>query len=386
MRILVFSNLPPYVIGGAENQVARLVSVWLAAGHHVVVAGHRLPGDYVWLNGLRVQTHRIRTVACFGRLGRATSYLISTLMLLSRIRGYFDIIYCRGMGDAAMSICLAKMVKISNLPPVACPINAKGKGDATFIRSIPGWPLIVQMINRQCNAINLIAQAIMDDLNDLHIRVPTITAIPNGIPVQPFREVKKTGERKRMVFTGRLSHQKGLDLLISALHELYGLGYRFELDIIGTGPMKEELMRKIDTFSLGNYIRLKGQMAVTEIRDTLIQYDLLVLPSRYEGMSNSALEAMEAGIPAMVTRCGGIDHYIDTSNGWVCEPDDPESIKTTLKSVMDTPSKVLRKMGRSARRTVRQHFDIELIARNNLTLFESVLQQGHKRNDNLLIS
>ena len=47
MRILAISNLPPFVLGGAENQVARLIETWIDLGHHVEVAGHRIPNGVI---------------------------------------------------------------------------------------------------------------------------------------------------------------------------------------------------------------------------------------------------------------------------------------------------------------------------------------------------
>lgn len=378
MRILAFSNLPPYVLGGAENQIARLVDAWINLGNVVEVAGHRIPTSVIKVETHEVRTHKIWTFSRAGRIGRAITYLISTILLLMRNRKRFDVIYCRGIGDAAISICLAKTIRLVGLPMIACPINAKGKGDAAFIKTIPGWRMLIRWINRQCNAINIIAPAIIDDLKALNIKVPTVVSIPNGISVQPYQSPKKFALFKRMVFTGRLSHQKGLDLLIAALHELNLMGYQFQLDIYGDGPLKKELKKRISELSLKNHIHLKGEIPAKEIRSKLIQYDIFILPSRYEGMSNSALEAMEAGIPVLVTRCGGIDQYIDSTNGWVCEPEDLKSIKKTLRTIMHTPSDVLQHMGRQARSMVLKNFEIGLIARKNLALFKYVFYSARK--------
>ncbi|MBC2732964.1 MAG: glycosyltransferase family 4 protein [Desulfobacteraceae bacterium] len=379
MRILVFSNLPPYVLGGAEIQVSRLVSAWVQSGHDVEIAGHRIPTSSVALGNHQVPTHRIYTYNRAGRLGRALTYLISTIVLLARHRKRFDVIYCRGMGDAAISVTFAKAIRLIGLPLVACPINAKGRGDTNFIQSIPGWRLIVFSLNRHCNAVNIIAPAIINDLEKLNVTAPITALIPNGIPIQPPLIKKRTDRVRHMVFTGRLSHQKGLDLLIAALGELMRLGYSFRLDIVGSGPLKEKLRKQIRELSLDPYIRLLGEIPAGEIRSLLVQYDALVLPSRYEGMSNAALEAMEAGIPVLVTRCGGIDHYINAQKGWVCEPDDPKSLMDALSSLLETPPEVLDDMGLQARIMVEEHFDIGMIARKNIELFGKMVATERKQ-------
>lgn len=373
MRILVFANLPPYVMGGAENQVARLAEAWTGAGHSVTVAGHHIPTAVVTLGNHQVQTCRLRTFDGAGRFGRAATYLISAFLILARFRKEFDIIYCRGMGDAAISVTLAKTAGLIRIPVIVCPINAKGKGDASFIRSIPGWRMIVRLLNRHCNAVNIIAPAISDDLRELGIDIPVTTSIPNGIPVEPLRHQTSRGKYLRMIFTGRLSPQKGLDLLITALSRLYSRGHQFQLDIVGDGPLKGELNALICKLDLKKHIHLLGQVPPGEIRNLLVQHDAFVLPSRYEGMSNSALEAMEAGIPVLVSRCGGIDRYIDAENGWICEPENLDSLTDSLCLLLETPHEALIKMGNRARCMVENRFEIGTIAFKNIELMEHVL-------------
>jgi glycosyltransferase involved in cell wall biosynthesis len=210
------------------------------------------------------------------------------------------------------------------------------------------------------------------------MNAPMMLSIPNGIRIQPLRIQNNFYTSKRIVFTGRLCHQKGIDLLIVALHALKIMGYRFKLDIFGDGPLKKNLEKLINELSLGNQILLKGLVPAEELRNRLIQYDVFVLSSRYEGMSNSALEAMEAGIPVMVTRCGGIDEHIDATIGWVCEPEDLISMQNTLKAIMHTSSEELKLMGRRARKMVVEKFEIGLIARKNLALFKYVLDSARK--------
>lgn len=172
MHILVIANLPPWVLGGAENQVARLIEAWVELGHEVEVAGHRIPDGFATLGTAAVRTYQLTVAAGGGRPARAATYFVAITRLLLRVGRRFDVIYTRGLGDAALSICALKAIGLVKLPLVACPINARGAGDASFIRSIPGWRWLVALINRHCEAINLIAPAIEPDLTELGIRAP----------------------------------------------------------------------------------------------------------------------------------------------------------------------------------------------------------------------
>jgi glycosyltransferase involved in cell wall biosynthesis len=373
MRVLVLANLPPFVLGGAENQVARLVEVWSNMGHRVEVAGNRIPDGLVKLGSTEVRTHRIAVMNRAGRAGRATSYFLSLAILLRRVGHHFDLIYCRGLGDGAVSICLLKSIGETRLPLVACPMNARGAGDCYFLRSIPGYRLLVQLINRHCNALTIIAPAILSDLAELGINRPRISNIPNGIPLgEPIRRPSPAPTR-RLIWTGRLAAQKGIDVLLSALADVVAAGREFRLEIIGDGPDRPSLLALCNTLGLGDRIRFSGAIPKELIRAKLAGADVFVLPSRYEGMSNAALEAMEAGLPVLMTRCGGIDDYIDHNIGWICEPNDRQGLAAALLEMLDTPNERLSAMGSQARRLVERRFQIDEIGRQNAALFDCLV-------------
>jgi colanic acid/amylovoran biosynthesis glycosyltransferase len=81
---------------------------------------------------------------------------------------------------------------------------------------------------------------------------------PNGIPVLPLSQIDRQEGARRLLFTGRLSQQKGLDLLIQSLDELRLEGFNFVCDIVGDGPLQETLQKKIDDAALSGYANLKG--------------------------------------------------------------------------------------------------------------------------------
>lgn len=377
LGILVIANLPPWVLGGAENQVARLVEAWAGLGHRVEVAGHRIPDGWVDLGGARIRTHRIAVLDRGGRGGRAASYFISLARLLTRIHRDFDVIYSRGLGDGALSICLLKAMGRLDLPLVACPINARGAGDARFIRSIPGWRWLVGAINRHCDAIIIIAPAIEPDLAGIGIVAPRLSHIPNGIPLAPPFAREAVAPIRRLLWTGRLSHQKGLDVLLPALARVAASGRDFRLEIVGDGPERPALAALCRQLGLDGHVVFADAVGKGEIRDRLGAADVFVLPSRYEGMSNAGLEAMEAGLPLLLTRCGGIDTYVGPDIGWVCTPDDGNALHAELLRMFETPDAELLAMGRHARACVEREFEMQAIARRNAELLAEVA--GHRR-------
>lgn len=372
LRILAVANLPPWVLGGAENQVARLVEAWVGLGHHVEVAGHRIPDGLARLGEAQVRTHRIAVTERFGRIGRASSYFLSTARLLAHIGAGFDVVYTRGLGDGAISICLLKALGRADLPLVACPINARGAGDARFIRSIPGWRWIAAAIDRHCDAINLIAPAIGTDLAEIGIGRPRLSRIPNGIALAPPPSREAVASVRRLVWSGRLSPQKGIDLLLPALARVVAAGRDFSLEIVGDGPEAPALAATCRKLGLDGRVAFAGPLHRDAVRARLSAADAFVLPSRYEGMSNAALEAMESGLPVLLTACGGIDTWIDDGIGWRCRPEDSDELFAALCRLLDTPAADLLAMGSRARKLVEREFEIGAVARRNAALLGEI--------------
>jgi glycosyltransferase involved in cell wall biosynthesis len=376
LRVLMVANLPPHVLGGAENQSARLAGAWAALGAHVDVAGHRIPTGSQPLNGHPVATWRIGTFEGAGRLGRGVGYFLGLAWFLVRHQRRFDVIYTRGLSDAALTICALRALGIVRRPLVACPINARGAGEAAMLRSLPFSRLWIRLLDRQCNTLNMIAPAIGADVAALGIHRPRIAAIPNGIELRPLRRPSRAPGPRRLLWTGRLGPQKGLDLLLPALATAAGQGLDFHLELVGEGPDREALEAQARSLGLAGKIHFAGPLPEADVRERLLSCDVFVLPSRYEGMSNSALEAMEAGLPCLLTRCGGIDTYVHPGIGWTCDTESVPSLAEALVAMLTTGQDQLERMGRESRLLVEQSFDIREVARRNLSLLADAAAQG----------
>jgi glycosyltransferase involved in cell wall biosynthesis len=79
-----------------------------------------------------------------------------------------------------------------------------------------------------------------------------------------------------------------------------------------------------------------------------------------------------------LTRCGGIDAYIDESMGWICEPNDVDGLTAVLLRMLDTPADKLLEMGKQARLLVERDFQIEKIGRQNADLLERLVETARQ--------
>jgi glycosyltransferase involved in cell wall biosynthesis len=371
MRILVISDLPQFVTGGAEMQAARLIEAWLDAGHEVTCLGRRMGKAQVCIAGRALTAHRIHTTSLFGRWGRGASYFLSLAWLLLQHRHWADIIYTRFLGEAAITTALLKQVGLIRAPLVATPANTHGKGDASFLRSIPFAKKIIRLLDNECEAINLIADDMADELKAAGFSGQNFSHIPNGIPLRKPQD-RPQAAMPRFVAVGRLAPQKGFEVLLRALTLISESLQPKQIRIIGDGPERERLEALANDLRVANLVEWLGELTQVQVAEQLALANVFLLPSMYEGFSNAGLEAMERGLPLILTQCGGLDAHVGTNTGWVVPPGNSVALAGAISHAISLPTERLSAMGAHARALVEHNFDIKVTARRYIALFESI--------------
>ena len=147
---------------------------------------------------------------------------------------------------------------------------------------------------------------------------------------------------------GRLSREKGFDVLIDALYALEKQGYKVRCDIFGDGPERAALLQRIDKYSLKGKVVLRG--AHDNVRQLLPHYDLIVVPSRMESFGLVVLEAYDAGIPVVASDVPGLRELVrHKETGLLVKPNNPHDLAAAILSIMHSPSlaRVLAENGRT---------------------------------------
>ena len=372
MRILVLANVPPGVVGGAEVQAMNLARCWSESGHQVLVAGYaNKPFEDRNLRVLRLPTARAF------RWAKAVTYLFSTLSLIWAYRLHFDVVYCRFLREQAFAACIAKVLFRLGQPIVACPAASGPGGDISVLNRRFMRRLWIRLFSNELACINVMTKRICTDVNTVGISGPRIAHIPNGIVLPDRRSPRGSSSgRIRMIFVGRLVEQKGVDVLLEAASLLQSRGCLFTLEIVGDGPLRERLEAMTSSLGLRDSVTFSGKAPSTDVARHLIACDLFVLPSRYEGMPGSLLEAFSHGLPAVVTKVSGSEEIVDDETGWVVPPEDASVLAEALGAAVDCGRKKLRRMGEAARRKAILQYDIQTVARDYETLFADLLKSS----------
>ena len=163
-------------------------------------------------------------------------------------------------------------------------------------------------------------------LRDLGVR--DVHRVRNGVDLPAAPATPRDARPLRLGAVGRLTDQKGFDLLLDAVEKVDPDGRRMHLTIAGAGRDRDALLRRAD----GLPVTFTGHCA--DIQGFLAGLDAFVLPSRREALSLALLEAMGAGLPCLTTDVG--DHAEAVGDdALVVPPDDVAALTAALDRLLD---------------------------------------------------
>jgi glycosyltransferase involved in cell wall biosynthesis len=189
---------------------------------------------------------------------------------------------------------------------------------------------------------------------------PTLAAVLAGAIAGPLIGV-----------VGRLSPEKGVDVFLEACRALVHRGVAFSAVVAGDGPQRRQLEAQRDALGLRDQVHFVG--TVSALEPLYSHLDLLVIPSRSEGLPNVLLEALRADVPVVATRVGAIPEVLDSPlAGVVIPPGAPDALADAIER-----SLTLEAGGEAsaARRAVAERFSLPRRLAAHLALYADVLQR-----------
>jgi len=169
--------------------------------------------------------------------------------------------------------------------------------------------------------------------NVIKVEPSKITLLFNGVVVPQNKDIKSSKARV-FVTVGRLDKVKNQRLLIDAFTQAVNTLDGFEhciLNIVGDGPLYNELQAQINLLNMQNSIHLLGFR--NDITTILEESDIFVLSSVYEAMPMTILEAMANNTPVICTNVGGISQFISEEQAWFVESKNCKALANKLNEV-----------------------------------------------------
>ena len=379
MRVLMINyEFPP--VGGGGGNVTYFISRNLAqSGHDVRVITSQF-GDlpkYEELDGFEV--HRVpvlRKSADVCGVHEMLTFILSASLYSLRFVKRFrpDIVHVFfGIPSGPVAYLLKK---VSGLPYV---LFLGGRDVPRPHPDPPFYRLIYGVLGPAIRSIWGNARAVVAcsrGLRDLALktddRIP-LHVIPDGVDLGKFRPVERSAEPEevRILAIGRLIPRKGFDFLIRSLPEVMKNARRdFCVEIVGDGPMRDELTRLTEQIGVTQKVVFAGTVPYDQLAEKYQQADVFVLSSLAEGMPLVVLEAMASGLPIIATRVQGMEDLVKEGvNGYLFPPADPLSLSRCLAAAInDGDGRV--QMGRRSTNIV-QKYDWGSITKQYLRIYGS---------------
>ncbi|MFH1784727.1 MAG: glycosyltransferase family 4 protein [bacterium] len=374
---MVISYFYPFV-GGAEGQALKLAQELKKKGIDIFIVTRRVRGLSKFESFKGIDLYRLWGLGKDNRIS-SLFFSINLLFFLIKKRSQYQIIHCHLLSTLTV-ICIL-IGKLLNKKVIA-KLGGSGRyGDLWAIKNkaLLGraklWVLI--------NYIDLFicpSREIRQELLNTGTSQDKVMMIPNGVSINNFfpldlflkQELKqKMGMKGQLIiFSGRLSPEKDLETLLSVFKEIVK-DYEIALLILGAGPLESKYQDWVGQNQLKEKVYFLGN--IEKVTPYLQISDIFVLPSLSEGLSNSLLEAMACGIPAVVTDIGGNRDMIhDGINGFLFVPQNKARLKEKLVFLLENPTEKER-LRKEARKTIEERYTLELVAKRYIDCYKALL-------------
>lgn len=342
--------LPDLRLGGAQRAATHLIRAWSKAGIKVCVITFAGAGsDFFPLApgidriGLDVQTPT-------GSLWRALTENVRRIRLLRAA------IRTTGAGRVLSFVAGTNVLTVLATRGLRCRVVVSERNDPTRQDIGRVWARLRRYVYPHADLVTANSTMAIASLTAF-VPAERLRLIPNSVEA-PLAPAERVPERMFLA-VGRLTHQKGLDVLLRAFAQTRQQ-YPWRLTIAGDGEERDSLKDLAKSLAIGKYVDWVG--AVADVAALYRRAGVFVLSSRFEGTPNALLEAMASGIPVIVTDAISAAEMVTAARcGRVVRGNDDVALAAAMCELAAADAAERQRMGLLAAQAVRsQTIDVAL--------------------------
>lgn len=381
---------PPFVQGGSGTYAYNLAKELARLGHEVHVITPRVVGYDKELVEEGLVVHRLSFLN--KPFLAALSFWFSLrkeFPSLKRQAGGFDIVHDNGLSAFSLSpkaVFCPRVVTIHHLARTT--LKALEASLLDRVRNLRGEigisPVIERLCMKRADRIIAVSQHTKRDIVDTYgLPESMIEVIYHGVRPEDYVVAEKEKVKLRstlginlqpmILFVGRLSPRKGVDILLRALPPVLAK-VEVKLVLVGSGNQRD-YRQLAQSLGVSDKAIFLGRVPDNTLRLLYSSCDLFVLPSRLEGLGIVILEAMAAGKPIVATNVGGIPELIESGqNGILVEADEEGKLASAIIKVLSDKS-LAKTIGGNNMKKARERYSWEVAARKAEHVYNELIKK-----------
>jgi glycosyltransferase involved in cell wall biosynthesis len=226
------------------------------------------------------------------------------------------------------------------------------------------------------------SRAVIDFYSSRGVDPNKLVLIPNGIVSEPPPIIDRTAvlsefnvepDAQVIGYVGRLWPQKRVRDAIWAIEVIRNIKPKITLLVVGDGPERLDLVDYAEKVTIQDRIRFLGHR--DDVPRLMAAMDVLVQPSEFEGMPNSVMEAMNAGLPVVASDIPGNNELvIDNETGFLVPVGDTKALASRVNRLFDEPA-LRATLGQAGQRRVREMFSVEKMVEGHVKLYRELARK-----------
>lgn len=372
MHICMLSDeFPPYS-GGEGIYVYNLSKKLIENGHDITIItrGTWKKSYYENIDGIPV--YRVRFIPSYPSIFKLHGFFVNKLF--KSLESDFDLLHIHGSIVPVIHTSL----------PTIVTMHGTTKKDIDNMRVMSLHFFVVKTLRKQlidaernilknADVVTAVSESCAEELRKFYAIKKKVVVVKNGVDSKFFIPIKNKSIDNYILYTGRLETRKGLTDLIESAEYICKEYQNIKFILTGKGTIKRYLERKVNKLGLEKNFCFVGYID----RNALLEYyqnaTIYVLPSYYEGLPTTLLEAMSCGIPPVATNVDGTSEVIvNEKTGLLVPSRNPKKLAEAILRLL-SDEELRKEIGINARKHIAINYDWDIITDKVEKVYENLL-------------
>jgi len=374
MRICVVTSVKFPPEEGIGNYIYNMSKEFIRKGHDVTVITR---GDFKKTNYINFEGIHLYELPFFPLYPfHVHVHSLFVRKLVKSMESDFDIIH--------FHTPLPPVIKTS-LPTITT-VHTPMKADTSKVELINPFSVAVKLqgkisyliesqLFKISNKITSVASSVSQELSEYGLNPADVEVIGNGVDEKLFCPIQNKTNEKYILYTGRLSYRKGLFDFIECGVNICSRYPDINFKLTGKGPLLEKLQKIVQESGYEDRFEFLGHVEKSKLIELYQNATIFVLPSHYEGLPTTLLEAMSCGLPVVATAVSGnLDVIESGKNGILVPIKSPDKMAEAVSSLLNDEN-LRTELGIVARNTIEEKFTWDAISNKILRCYYSICKE-----------